>query len=279
MKTNKELYTNASIIIGGAVCSALMANHIIGRMSDWNEPSVFPGFGIMCGLCFPILYFWVGTLLRTCVKDPKWWLQILIAGASIYGLYFYRHYAENWGYADALYLSMAGMGFLIPPKTLLSSSQNRGWISLAMILLSLFCYTALTTAKDRLLWGPIIPEHPDMELMMETILVNAEPLMIIISIYFVAQFAFSEVGQKLGSLVWFRGIIAIPCVYAFLGYLGRLFTMRMFFFANHWVYYSPIMWFIVQPVTIYLVVFISRLIKERRKKKEDRESWKKLAKI
>ena len=125
MKTNKELYTNASVIIGGAVCAVLMANNIMGRISDWNEPSLFPGFRIMCGLCFPILYFWVGTLLRTWIKEPKWWFQILIAGATIYGMYFYRHYAENWGYADALFLSMAGIGFLIPPKILLTKSLER----------------------------------------------------------------------------------------------------------------------------------------------------------
>ena len=279
MKTNKELYTNASVIIGGAVCAVLMANNIMGRMSDWNEPSLFPGFRIMCGLCFPILYFWVGTLLRTWIKEPKWWFQILIAGATIYGMYFYRHYAENWGYADALFLSMAGIGFLIPPKILLSSSQNRGWLSLLMILLSAFCYTALTTVKDRLLWGPIIPEHPDMELMMETILVNAEPLMVIIATYFVAQFAFSEVGQKLGSQVWFRGIVAVPCIYVFLGYLSRLLTTRMFFYAISYVYYSPFMWFIVQPITIYLVVLLYRMIREWRKKKEDRVSWKELARL
>jgi len=248
-------------------------------MSDWDQPSVFPGFRIMCGLCFPILYFWVGTLLRTWIKDPKWWFQIIIAGASIYGMYFYRHYAENWGYADALYLSMAGIGFLIPHKILLSSSQNRGWLSLVMILISVFCYTALTTVKDRLLWGPVIPEHPDMELMMETILVNAEPLMVIITTYFVAQFAFSEIGQILGSQVWFRGIVAVPCLYAFLGYLSRLITQRLFFVAINYVYFSPLMWFIVQPVTIYLVVFLFRLIREHRKRKEDRVSWKELAKL
>lgn len=248
-------------------------------MSDWDQPSVFPGFRIMCGLCFPILYFWVGTLLRTSIKDPKWWFQIIIAGASIYGMYFYRHYAENWGYADALYLSMAGIGFLIPHKILLSSSQNRGWLSLVMILISVFCYTALTTVKDRLLWGPVIPEHPDMELMMETILVNAEPLMVIITTYFVAQFAFSEIGQILGSQVWFRGIVAVPCLYAFLGYLSRLITQRLFFVAINYVYFSPLMWFIVQPVTIYLVVFLFRLIREHRKRKEDRVSWKELAKL
>lgn len=278
MKTNKEIYTNASVIIGGAICSVQMANSIIARLSDWDEPSVFPGFGIMCGVCFPILYFWVGTLLRAWIKDPKWWLQVIVAGLTIYGLYFYRHYAENWGYADALYLSMAGIGFLIPPKILLSSTQNRGWISLGMILLSVFCYTALTTVKDRLLWGPIIPEHPDMELMMETILVNAEPLMVIIVTYFVAQFAFSSIAQNLGSQVWLRWIVAVPCLYTFIGYLSRLLP-RPFYFAINYVYYSPLMWFIVQPITIYLVVFFIRLIRERRKKKEDRISWKELAKL
>ena len=279
MDTNKTQYTNASVIIGGSICSVMMANSILGRMSDWNEPSVFPGFRIMCGLCFPILYFWVGTLLRTKIMNPKWWFQLLLAGVAIFCLYRYRHFAGNWGYADALYIATALIGFLIPPKTILSASQNKGWISLVLIALCAFCYTTLTTVKDRLLWGPIVPEHPDMELMMETILVNAEPLMVIITIYFVTQFAFSEVAQKLGSQTWFRGIVAVPCIYCFLGYFSRMFTLRMCNIAINWVYYSPLMWFIVQPVTIYLIVVCSRLIKERRKSKEERRTWKELAKL
>ena len=279
MDTNKTLYTNASVIIGGAVCAVLMANSLFGRMSDWNEPSVFPGFRIMCGLCFPILYFWVGMLLRRKIQKPKWWFQVLLAGVAVFCLYRYRHFAENWGYADALYIATALIGFIIPPKILLSAAQNKGWISLILICLCAFCYTALTTVKDRLLWGPIVPEHPDMELMMETILVNAEPLMVIITIYFVAQFAFSEVAQRLGSQTWFRGIVAVPCIYCFLGYFSRLFTMRMFGLAINYVFYSPLMWFIVQPITIYLIVFCSKLIKERRKSKEERRTWKELAKL
>ena len=53
----------------------------------------------------------------------------------------------------------------------------------------------------------------------------------------------------------------------------------MFFFAISYVYYSPLMWFIVQPVTIYLIVLLYRLIRERRKTKEERVSWKELAKL
>ena len=140
-----------------------------------------------------------------------------------------------------------------------------------------FCYTAMTTVKDRLLWGPIIPEHPDMELMMETILVNAEPLMVFIMTYFVVQFSFSQVAQKLGSQCWFRSIVAVPCVYMFFASFFRMIT-RMIILIDS-IRFVSLEWFIVQPITVYLVIFISRLIKERRKDKEERRDWKELAKI
>ncbi len=114
---------------------------------------------------------------------------------------------------------------------------------------------------------------------METILVNAEPLMVIITIYFVAQFAFSEVAQKLGSQTWFRGIIAVPCIYTFLGYFNKMLTWGMFGVASQYVYYSPFIFVIVQPLTIYLVVFCSRLLRERNKSKDERRNWKELAKL
>lgn len=278
MRTDKELYTNASVVICGAVCTILMANNLLGRMSGWNEPSVFPGFGKMTGLCYPILYFWLGMLIRSLKREPKWWFQLIVAGVSAFCLYRYRHFAENWWFSGFLYLTMAGIGYLIPPLTIKASSQNHGWISLALIALSVYCYTALTTVKDRLLWGPIIPEHPDMEAMMEVILVNAEPMMVIIATYFAVQFAFSHIAQSIGSKSWFKGIVAIPCVYVFLGSVSRLFSFRLFFMVNY-VYFCPLMWFIVQPITIYLVVFVVRLSRESRKQKEDRRSWKEIAKI
>lgn len=78
MDTNKTLYTNASVIIGGAVCAVLMANSLFGRMSDWNEPSVFPGFRIMCGLCFPHTLFLGGD--ATAEKDTE--AQVVVPGSS-----------------------------------------------------------------------------------------------------------------------------------------------------------------------------------------------------
>lgn len=274
----RDLYKNASIIIGGALCAVLMTNNILGRMSNWNEPSVFPGFRVMAGLCYPILFCWVGMLLRFWKQNPKWWIQLIIVGISIFCIYRYRHFAENWGFIGFLYIAMAGIGYLIPTKVLVDSSRNRGWISLIMVAFSAFCYTVLTTAKNRLLWGPLMPGHEDMELMLETILVNAEPLMVIVVAYFVGQFGFSRIAQNMGSKSWFRGIVAVPCIYTFIGSFFRLFTMGTFFMISY-MYYSPLLWFIVQPVTIYLVVVLARILKERRKEKKDRTNWKELAKI
>ena len=247
-------------------------------MSAWGEPSVFPGFGNMAGICYPILYLWFGMLLRVLKRDPQWWLLLIVAGISAFCLYRYRHVTGNWRFSGFLYFTMAGIGYLVPPKTIKACSRNQGWISLALIAMSAFCYTALTTVKDRLLWGSIIPDHPEMEAMMELILINAEPLMAIIAAYFVAQFAFSHIAQDLGGKSWFRGIVAVPCVYVFLGTIPRLFSFRPLFMINY-VYYSPLLWFIVQPITIYLVVFVIKLNRERSKQKEDRKSWREIARI
>lgn len=279
MKENKVLYPNASVIIGGGICVLLMANSIFGKMSNGDEPSLIPGLSTMVGLCFLILCFWAGMLLRTIILNPKLWQKILLAGIALLCLYGYRHASEDWGYADALYASMAMIGFLIPPQTLLSASRNKGWISLILLAVSAFCYTALVTVEDRLLWKAVIPEHPDMELMLEKILINAEPFMVIVVTYFAVQFAFSEIAQKLGAQIWFKGVAIVSCIYTFCVYFIRLFSTHLPLTAIDSVYYCPLTWFIVQPITIYLIVICVRLIRESGKSKEERSTWKELIKL
>ena len=271
----RSLYARASIVVFGGVCAVLMANQLLLHMTNWDEPSVFPGFRFMAQLCYPILYFWGGLLLRAWKPKTKWWIQLVVLFISIFCLYRYRHFAENWNFIGTIYYAMAGVGFLIPPKVITSMKCNKGWISLMMLMLSVFCYTVLETTRHRLLWGPLMkPEFADMELMLETILVNAEPLMMIVVIYGATQFAFSRIAQYLGSQSWFRGIVAVPCIFIFIGVTSRLFD-------SHYLYvsYTPLLWFIAQPITIYLFIVGYRYIRERRKKKEDRQSWKEMLRI
>ena len=268
----KRLYTNATITIYGAVCAVLVANHIINQLSPWGHPSLVPGFNVMAGLCYPILCLWLGLLIRAWHKDPKWWIQLIVGAISLYFLYRYRHFAEIFWNRSYLYITMIGIGYLIPPKVLISSAENKGWISLVMIALSAFCYTALTVVKNRLLWGPIIPGHPDMELMMETVLVNAEPLMVIIFAFFVVQFSFSQISTTIGRNKWIRWTIFGLCAYLFFLVSFSALQYGSFYMISY-VKYSPLLHLLVQPITVYLVYGIYR---KRNEGKGDGESlsWK-----
>lgn len=277
----RMLLRNATLVVFGGVCVVLLANHIINRMSGWNEPSVFPGFRIMSLLCFPVLYFWLGMLLRFWKENPKWWIQVLVLGISLSCLYRYRHHAGNWWFIGNLCFSVMGFGYLLPPKKVIPAMQDAGWISLLMLLLSVFCYTTIATVKDRLLWRSLIPEHPDMELMMETILVNAEPLMTLVVLYFVVQFAFSRISQFLGAQHWFKGLIAVPCIINFGGACTNLFGHLNLFFiypVRH-IFWNAMLMFFVQPVTIYLIIVVSRYWRNFRKPKKERLSWKEIMMI
>lgn len=274
---NNTLYTRASIVVFGGVCAILMANQLLMHMSNWDEPSVFPGFRFMAKLCYPILYFWIGLLLRA-RKEPKWWVQLIVLLVSAFFMYRYLHRISEWWFVGHLYLALAGIGYLIPTKIYLGYVRNQGWISIVMLLLSIFCYTAIEVVKNRLFWRPIIPEHPDMALMMKTILGYASPMMTIVVIYFVVQFAFSQESQYLGSQSWFRGIVAVPCIFMFLGEMFDLQYWYHFYMISH-AMYSSFLRFIVQPITIYLFIVGYRYFRELRKKKEDRMSWKEMLRI
>lgn len=264
---HRTMLRNASIVVFGGVCAILMANRIIQWISDWNEPSIFPGFRIMSYLCFPVLYFWAGMLLRFWKDNPKRWVKLIVLGLSLYCLFRYVHRAENWWFIGHLYFSVIGLGYLTPLKNVVPASQSTGWISLLMLLLSMFCYTTIATVKERFLWRDVlIPEHPDMELMLETILIYAEPLMTIVILFLLTQFAFSQIAQSLGAQDWFKGMIAVPCIFAFLCACQNLFTQR-FIYTIHDLRYSPMLCFIVQPVTVWLIVSAVRRIKKIRERK------------
>ena len=56
---------------------------------------------------------------------------------------------------------------------------------------------------------------------------------------------------------WFIGMVAVPCIYTFIASAIRLLSSRWNFYVDS-MCYSPVMWFIVQPVTAYLVISLFR---------------------
>ena len=131
-----------------------------------------------------------------------------------------------------------------------------------MVAISAFCYTALAVALQRLLKGPLMPGHEDMQQMLVTILTVAEPMMVMIVAYFAVQFSFSRIAQNLGGKNWFIWIVAVPCIYTFICSVASLFPVRRFIMIDY-MYYNPVLWFAVQPVTVYLTITLFRCFKKR----------------
>lgn len=212
------------------------------------------------GLCIPVLCLWFGLTLRMWLKSPKWWLQALIMFLAAFCLYKYRHLLfAYWRAFPYLYTALICLGYLVPRRMIRAAQRNRGWEYLAFMFLSAFCYTSMHVVESRLEWltGSYLPEHQDMLRLMLTLMKYVEPLMIILSLYFVMLFSFSKAGQWLGERDWFRGIVIVPAVYLFFVSISNL------FFYTDWTNFIRIL---VQPVTACLAGLVVRGVRKQRRK-------------
>ena len=56
--------------------------------------------------------------------------------------------------------------------------------------------------------------------------------------------------------------MALHCIYTFICSVASLFSVRGFIMIDY-MYYSPVLWFVVQPVTVYLTLSLFRRLKKR----------------
>ena len=72
-------------------------------------------------------------------------------------------------------------------------------------------------------------------------------------------FSFSRAGQWLGGRKWFRWIVAVPCLFSFVLAASNLITAGF-----RWdIILVRLIQFLVQPVTVWLVVVIRNAVKNR----------------
>ena len=260
----KSMYVNASVIICGGVCLVRAITHFMLKYSDWSEPAI-PGLVFMSDLCYPLLFTWIGLLLRGWKPESKWWVQLAVLLIAIYGLCRYCDWTADYWHIVHLDFVMIALGYLIPPESLKLEGEKTGWLSLIMLMLSVFCYTAVSVAKQRLQWGDLMPDHQDMEKLLEALLWVAEPLLGLISAYIVIQFSFSSTAQNLGGQQWIRVLVAAVCGLSFIWAIQFFFMMfhRWTYMANY-VYYSPILSLLVQPISVYLMIAVYRRAKSRK---------------
>ena len=266
----RDLYVNASVVIAGAVCTVLLVIHIVARLSPWGGPSVLPGWRFLASLCYPILYGWIGMLLRAWTPHVKWWVQVLVAVSSGVMLWLSLTIGGNVGYVGALYIAMAGVGFLVPPESIRVASQDKGWMALVMVMLSAFCYTAVDVARDSLVMDATMPNYLNMEGVLQDVLSIAIPFLAMITTWEVVRFSFSRMAQKIGSQQWLRWVVFIPCLITFVGTIVNLVKWPSDYMVRN-IYYSPRMALFAQPVLVGAVVWCLRWIRKnmeiRRKSK------------
>ena len=256
MNTLQMKYKESSALMAGTACAVMMLNHINNL---FDRP--IPGLNPVGELAQFILFLWVGLLIGSRMK-PRRWLTGLIALVTLYLLYLSRHYDYYWqALLPALHLTMLGVGILWPKRMLGHASEEKGWESLPFLLATVFCFTACSVVRDRLLHNAMMPEHRDMEQLMQDLMRNVVPLTAILAGCFAVRFSFSEWGRRLGACPWFRGFVAVPAVMVFIatlvncswgiGIAGYLPLLRL-------------LSVLVQPVTIWLIVSAVRRIKKRR---------------
>ena len=250
-----ELYKSASYVMAGCSCLVMVLSMLFFRLGEGNK-SILPGFAFIAGLGYFVLSAWVGILCRR-LDHGKWWVHAILLVIAIVCVYFYRHSIDNWwwNYARLLCLAMAVFGYLIPPGYLEEKSSKSGWNELILASMAAFCYAVISIAKHRLLRNDVMtPRYADMQNLIEILMVNAEPLMAIIAVYFVIGFSFSRTALTLGSRPWVHGILWIPCIILFVKAVGDMFEIPW-----HYPWFSFVK-ILVQPCFVYLVIVAVRAI-------------------
>lgn len=186
-------------------------------------------------------------------------MRVLILSVAFVGMIYYRQVMDH-GYmlihTVTLFLMCAGLGSLFPSRWVRTAEAQKGLEFLFLLLTITFCWVAISVIHERLESGMWIPEHQDMERLMENLSADAEILLFFPLMYSLVMFAFSKTGLWLGRQSWFRGIVLVPVVLSFVSAAGRI--------GYYWreQFLIP---FLVQPLTVWLMISIVHWVMDRKK--------------
>ena len=262
---------NASVVLAGGACLVIL----LGRFfSPFNGLVPVRGIWMVTQLATPMLCFWCGLLVHYRVGWPKPWLTILTGLLTTFLFWCSRHTVNGPGIGGLCpqYLFLFFLGIFLPLDHIRENGDRAGAKSLILCLLTALSYAALYLVWHRL--GNVMkPEHTDMEELILVVTTNVLPLACVLPLLFATEFAFSKAGQWLGSRKWFFWVSLPVAVYCFFGAISSLpygFWFDFSYDISRWIR------FLIQPVTVYLVVVIRRIIHGIA---SDRIEWKDVFKI
>ena len=255
MKSNT--FENATFLMAGGACLIGLIGHFL--RIDLHVK----GIQFVTSLMIPALCFWVGMLIRYKVGKPKWWVvaiaTVLMVAAYGYSFYAINHF--NWISIFYQWWGLVLLGFILPWDYLYQRRDPDGIKSGILLLISVLVFSVLDLTHERMTIVSMPSPVDDLGTLLSSITLYVLPLATIIPVYFAAEFSFSKAGQWLGEKKWYRWIIGIVAVYAFLQ------TITGMMMSPRWdVQMWQLTQLFVQPVTIYLIIVICRIIRKLGKK-------------
>ena len=270
MNPNDSSLKNASVVLAGGACLVLF----LGRFfSPYVGIVPIRGIWMVTQLAIPMLCLWCGMLIRYRIRRPSPWFLVpvgLLAAVILYNLMRYPGIGLGLRSLYTLVFHLF-LGLLLPWNHLRENGDRTGAKSAVLCILTALCYAALYLVWMRL-GGVMKPENADMEVLLKAVMTQVLPLAGIVPLLSANEFAFSRAGQWLGSRKWFFWLTLPAALYCFFGALTalRLDLWPTFPYDSIWF-----VRFLIQPVTVYLLVVLWRIIKGLAK---SRIAWKEVFK-
>jgi len=270
MKHINSSLRNASVLLAGGACLVPVLARIFSPYG-WLPVR---GAWLASMLVIPLLCFWCGMLLHYRVGGKaRGWLQAAAGLAAAYMFYLSRHTvnAPSMSEMASTYLFAFFLGIALPWDHLRENGDHFGVKAAVLCVLTALSYTALYVVWQRL-DCKMQPRFADMEQFLLVLTTNMLPLAMVPPLLFAVEFSFSKAGQWLGSRKWFMWLAVPAALHCFLGT----------WFHRPWGIALDLSWetarliqLLVQPITVYLMIVIGRLVVKLCKgAKQDCPSWK-----
>lgn len=255
---DKHTIKSASFVLAGGACLLMIAGQL------FSTHGAFPirGFYLLNGLVIPVLCLWVGMLIRWKIGKPKWWATVIagVAMIALFGARFFVQSTPYWLTDTFLWYGILLAGIMLPWEFLWENRDKNGIKPIVLLLLSTFAFCALDLVHDRMEVITLPTPYEDLGMLFRNVSNYAAPIAMLLPILFLAEFSFSKPGQWLGEQKWFRWIVAIASVICFIA--------SIFNIGHTWggLFMRCLTMILVQPVTVYLIIVICRIIRKLNKK-------------
>ncbi len=262
-------YRNASVVMLGVACLILFCHSIFNILwkvqvfSYGQVNSILRWLGPVSVLVTPIFFGWVAILLRKRFPSPSVLVKTVLV-ALIPALYLFWTFMHLNGcrlFADGarcIWLFTGILCYLIPVERLEKCKDENGFLDLLLFLASAFCSVGVervvshfSVSNFQMLTGQ------GTKLFCRAMLF----IPLAMSVFFLARFAFSRAGQKLGRVKAIGWTVQVISVIYFLSTLFP--NLRACFYCRTGLY--RLYKLLVQPVSVYLIVVFVRILKKVKK--------------